>query len=555
MLPALRLYSKWLLVSYEKLRNTIDDTSLAVQTKQLWQTYANTLTLLAATFNVDTLPRLDYMLEEDEDIIGFLPLAGASNGNEYLNEDAAESPLLRQDKNPPYRVHPNEEQLSRVLLLLEDGLTLCAISSVPIAVVDGTIIYQEDGMNTSILPSSSPAGLNSLSRPEQGPGFTDMPPEMLPVQPQVERPVSLMVGLGGGSVVGSVAPSESASVMVAMNRMVDSIVGPRGGTVSEEDEEDLRLFQEEEEGRGRKMQKSRKKHDKESPLEEEEILFVGRKGRLGGGSKGSTPTKVARAGRQDSPDSSGDNMVQKMKMRENANTGNFRSMPPMAQKERFIPLTSMGMGAAKKDIQRGTSEYAKPTGSPIATESRFETQLAHPPQSTLLQQLPSPALPPPSLSRIQPLDTNTTPLLTTSPSSSTPIYSPPVATVSPVATIGTYTASDLVKQLHSYSSHMMARDSANITPSRSPQLPHPPHSHPHTHSHQTSPVGGGGVGRGDLWWSLGGAAPPVVVGSSGVYSEGETSLFMYGSGGSGWGGREQGQGGDGGNGDSPTGYR
>ena len=91
-----------------------------------------------------------------------------------------------------------------------------------------------------------------------------------------------------------------------------------------------------------------------------------------------------------------------------------------------------------------------------------------------------------------------------------------------------------------------ARDSANITPSRSPQLPHLPHSHAHAHSHihshQTSPVGGGSAGRGDLWWSPGGAAPPTVVGNGGVYSEGETSLFMYGTGGGGWGGKEQSQG-------------
>ncbi|KAF8428572.1 hypothetical protein EV426DRAFT_676954 [Tirmania nivea] len=562
MLPALRLYSKWLLVSYEKLRNTIDDTSLAVQTKQLWQTYANTLTLLAATFNVNTLPRLDYMLEEDEDIIGFLPLAGASKGDEYLKADATEGPLLKQDKNSPYRVHPNEEQLSRVLLLLEDGLMLCANSCVPIAVVDGTIIYQEDGMNTSILPSSLPAGLNSLSRPEQGPGFTDMPPEMLPVQPQVERPVSLMVGLGGGSVVGSVAPSESASVMVAMNRMVDSIVGPRGGTFSEEDEDDLRLFQEEkEEGSSRKMEKSKKQHDKESLLEEEEILFVGRKGRQGSGSKGSTPTKAGVAGRQDSPKNPGNSslpIAQKVRIRDSADADNFRSTFLMAQKERIIPSTSIGMGTRKNDIRRSAGGYAKFTTSSIATESRFETQLPHSPKSILLQQLPSPSPPPPS-SRIPPLNTNTTAQLpTASPSSSTPIHSTPVATASPVATSGTYTASDLVKQLHSYSSQMMnaARDSANITPSRSPQLPHPPHSHTHTHSHihshQASPVGRGDAGRGDLWWSPGGAASPAAIGNDGVYSEGETSLFMYGAG---WSGREQSQGGDGGNGSSPTGYR
>ncbi|KAF8439594.1 Est1 DNA/RNA binding domain-containing protein, partial [Kalaharituber pfeilii] len=267
MLPALRLYSKWLLVSHEKLHNTLDDTALAVQTKQLWQTYANTLSLLAVTFEVEKLPRLDYMLEEDEDIIGFLPLSTALSDSEPQKSEG----LLKKDHKLPYRVHPNEEQLTRVLLLLEDGLKLCGTPGVPIAVVDGTITYQEDGLNTSILPSSSPAGLDSLYRSAGTEQFAN--PDMLPVPPQTDRPVSLMVGPGGGSVVGSVAPSESASVMVAMNKMVDSLVGPTGGVFDEEDEIDL-----EEKSDQRSTQKRVGKGPKENP-EDEEIVFVGRKGR------------------------------------------------------------------------------------------------------------------------------------------------------------------------------------------------------------------------------------------------------------------------------------
>lgn len=539
MLPALRLYSKWLLVSHEKIHNTLDDTALAVQTKQLWQTYANTLSLLVATFNVDTLPRLDYMLEEDEDIIGFLPLAGAFKGDERLKADSAPGLLLKHDKNLPYRVHPNEEQLSRVLLLLEDGLTLCANPSVPIAVVDGTIIYQEEGMNSSILPSTSPAGLDSLSRPVgTDQVFTDMPPEMLPVPPQVERPVSLMVGLGGGSVVGSVAPSESASVMVAMNRMVDSIVGPRGGAVSEEDEEMLM----EDKERGRKLGKRTKQHDKENPMEEEEILFVGRKGRLGGaGSKGTTPTKQRGEigmgmgiGRGDSGDMS---------------SGSMRATPSMGQR---FPT-----GPRKKDNQQAagsnTSGFTKST-----TASTFETQI---PLAPAQQQRHSSSTPPqllPSITTTTPVATNTNTNSSTPRAAASPVASPSAAAA------GTYTASDLVKQLHSYSSQMnigitpsSARDSIDVTPSRSPQLQHD-HRHPHAHSQGVSPIAnGGGVGRGaDLWWSPGGGQPPNGVGSGGIYKEGETSLFMYGTVGAGsaWS-QGQSQAANGGGKGSPVGYR
>ncbi|KAF8477529.1 hypothetical protein BDZ91DRAFT_788057 [Kalaharituber pfeilii] len=281
MLPALHLYSKWLLVSHEKLHNTLDDTALAVHSNQLWQPYTNTLSLLAATFEVEKLPRLDYMLEEDEDVIGFLPLSAASSDSQPQKSKGGL--LLKKDHEPSYRVHRNEEQLTRVLLLLEDGLKLCGTPGVPITVVDGTITYQEDGLNTSILPSSSPAGLDSLYHSGGTEQFVNL--EMLPVPSQADGPVSLLVGPGSVSVIGSVAPSERASVMMAMNRMVDSLVGPTGGASDEEDEVDV-------EGKFNKCSTRKRvgRSVKENP-EDEEIIFVGRKGRGGNAqSAGVLPT-------------------------------------------------------------------------------------------------------------------------------------------------------------------------------------------------------------------------------------------------------------------------
>ena len=398
MLPALRLYSKWLLVSHEKLQNTLDDNEKSVQTKQLWQTYANTLSLLAATFDVEQLPRLDYLLEEDEDLLGFLPLTSALRGDEHIAEHSMDHLLLKLDRE---KVHPNEEQLSRVLLLLEDGLALCSNPSAPIAVVDGAITYQEDGLNTSILPSSSPAGLDSLYRPVgTDQGYPDIPSEMLPVPPQVERPVSLVVGPGGGSVVGSVAPSESASVMVAMNRMVDSLVGPRGGAVSEEDEDDLL-----EEARGRTMGKRR---SNEIPLEEEEILFVGRKGRLGGRYKLSTQKSGMGMWRGEGAD------------------------PPC-----FTPLTLAPKVAAatapgreetlsERVVSGLDNIYDQEIPSTASTvEPRFEVQS-------------------PKLSSVPQLNSTTTTVITTGS------YTPQGNAALPIFPTATYTASDLVKQLNSY---------------------------------------------------------------------------------------------------------
>ena len=483
MLPALRLYSKWLLVSHEKIHNTLDDTALAVQTKQLWQTYANTLSLLAATFDVERLHRLDYMLEEDEDIIGFLPLKGGIQ----------ESGLLMDDKHTPYRVHPNEEQLSRVLLLLEDGLKLCDTPAVPIAVVDGTIIYQEDGMNTSILPSSSPTGLESLYRPVGTEQFTDIAPELLPVPPPVERPVSLMVGIGGGSVVGSVAPSESASVMVAMNRMVDSLVGPRGGTVSEEDEDDL--IEEEERGY------------KDSPQEEEEIVFVGRRGRSGDTLKKKEPTLPTIAPVGESQNTEGKRDYKTKYTTNKPHTATTKKLGPVLGKNAAPATAEKILHDSKPSIY---GKHITPAQSKTSLfENKRQQQPSHPSQQLpQILSLPSTVIP------------NT-------PQLSPPPPPPPGTTISlnpaPGAGGGTYTASDLVKQLHSYTQKMNATNvtptstGTNSTPTRSPQA--------------------AAAARGpDLWWSPGGAVGPggvPGVNAHAVYTEGETNLFLYGPG-SGW---------------------
>lgn len=116
MLPSLRLYSIWLLVNHKTLTNQIDDTSLNVQIKQLWQIYANSLSLLLATFPLRFLPNLDYLLEEDEDVLGFQPFALIT---------LARNASLRRHLPKDRREHPNQEVLARVLYLIEDGCELC----------------------------------------------------------------------------------------------------------------------------------------------------------------------------------------------------------------------------------------------------------------------------------------------------------------------------------------------------------------------------------------------------------------------------------------------
>ena len=233
MLPGLRLYSTWLRINHPSLAGQSADTSMSVLIRQLWQTYANTLSLLGATFAIDTLPRVGYLLEEDDDTLGFLPFSHI-NGRQAFNwEDSTLE-----------KAHPNDEMLARILSLLEDGRKLCLEDNIPIALVDGTVVYQEDGIPSSTPFYRSPEGVGSYDERMTGPSISD-----ISRQPMFPRPAeSVLAQQGGTSIVDSLAGSETMNI--AMNKMVDSLVGPREDPM---------------------------------PSEEEEILFSGRRGRKGGG--------------------------------------------------------------------------------------------------------------------------------------------------------------------------------------------------------------------------------------------------------------------------------
>ncbi len=122
ILPGLRHYSSWLLSRAVLLASIGDDSSLTVQIKELWREYANTLTLIASTFLEPTkLPVVEYLLEEDEDTIGFKPFDSPHIRSRYYADD-----VLKPKYHDPgvERSHPNIEMLVRVREFLNDGLEL-----------------------------------------------------------------------------------------------------------------------------------------------------------------------------------------------------------------------------------------------------------------------------------------------------------------------------------------------------------------------------------------------------------------------------------------------
>ncbi|RAL05568.1 uncharacterized protein BO80DRAFT_440347 [Aspergillus ibericus CBS 121593] len=213
ILPALRNYSSWLLtassllVSYKGEK----DTPLAVQIIEFWKIYANTLTLLASTFDVVHLPEIDYLLEEDEETLCFAPLAKESTSRRYFNSAGQQKPRM----NDPgvERNHPNMEMLYRIREFVIDGLDLVVSNKIPIALVDDedkkTFIYQEEGLPSQFF--ASPSGhhhtLSSASIERD-----DIQQAANDVNPNVDTK-----SVFGGS------QSASASMSASMHRIVEDV--------------------------------------------------------------------------------------------------------------------------------------------------------------------------------------------------------------------------------------------------------------------------------------------------------------------------------------------
>ncbi|KAJ5742965.1 hypothetical protein N7533_010067 [Penicillium manginii] len=213
ILPALRQYSSWLLVTNEFLVAQKDekDSALSIQIQEFWKIYAETLTLLASTFDVAQLPEIDYLLEDDEESLGFVPLDQAATSRRYIGTNGQLKPRM----NDPgiERSHPNMEMLYRIREFVIDGLDLVVGNKIPIALIDDedkkTFLYREDGLPAQFF--SSPHGhQQALSTPiiERG----DIPP-MAPDSNSVAEGHSMF----GGS------QSASASMSANMHRIVEDV--------------------------------------------------------------------------------------------------------------------------------------------------------------------------------------------------------------------------------------------------------------------------------------------------------------------------------------------
>lgn len=71
ILPICRHYSSWLMSNYELVVAEMSNPELEKDITGFFRVYANTLTVLASDFDPETLPMIEYLLEEDEDTVAF----------------------------------------------------------------------------------------------------------------------------------------------------------------------------------------------------------------------------------------------------------------------------------------------------------------------------------------------------------------------------------------------------------------------------------------------------------------------------------------------------
>lgn len=127
VLPSLRQYSSWLLINATVLMANNRGDILNVRVQELWRVYARTLTLLASIVSWDAqhIVDLDYMLEEDEVTLGFLPFRNANVNRRYLKDAGRSQKPRHHDKESSIRRQDSSmEMLGRIHDLLLDGMNM-----------------------------------------------------------------------------------------------------------------------------------------------------------------------------------------------------------------------------------------------------------------------------------------------------------------------------------------------------------------------------------------------------------------------------------------------
>lgn len=154
ILPALRLYSSWLLSMINLLTGLSTEEYLKDAIDQFWGVYARSVDLIAAVFpiwDLEDLPEITYMLEEDTDTIGFKPLMHERTDKIWRNKRTGMLKARFSDLGVE-RASLDEEMVARVKDFLADGLFLANDDDDAPIKLRGTRILHRDAEDVEVLP-------------------------------------------------------------------------------------------------------------------------------------------------------------------------------------------------------------------------------------------------------------------------------------------------------------------------------------------------------------------------------------------------------------------
>ncbi|KAL8781042.1 MAG: hypothetical protein Q9213_006187 [Squamulea squamosa] len=134
LLPGLRYYSAWLVSRAALLSVHLGDSTLDCFVKAFWTIYVDTTSLLLSATVIKDLPRLEYLLEEDVDIIGFRPLQEVQLEQKLSVSEALKRRFEHREVGIT-RQPPDIEMRCRIRDFIEDAISLSEDDSVPIEFV------------------------------------------------------------------------------------------------------------------------------------------------------------------------------------------------------------------------------------------------------------------------------------------------------------------------------------------------------------------------------------------------------------------------------------
>jgi hypothetical protein len=227
LLPVMRLYNSWLTCNLHLVDGLKADTFLGDSIDTFWSSYARAIDLLADDdiFGIWAFDDVDvpYMLEEDVDTLGFLPLL---NAQQTVDKNWKHDGVFkaRFSELGLERLSVDDEMLGRAKSLLEDGSNL-AISNdlTPLGIVNNRIYYGQ-------------ALLDAIAVAEEAKKRPPEPPRPLP-QP---KPISYAAAAKSGQSISKPQPkadsvrppaSKSRSRQAQVTRMVDNLLEDDDGNI------------------------------------------------------------------------------------------------------------------------------------------------------------------------------------------------------------------------------------------------------------------------------------------------------------------------------------